>query len=187
MIREATEQDLPAILEIYNDAIIHSTAVYSYEPQSLEQRTEWFRQKRRDNLPVLVYEAENRVMGFAAFGPFRAWPAYQYTIEHSVYVHNECRHFGIGSQLLREIIRIAADSGYKTLVAGIDESNLGSISLHEKLGFTYAGTIRNAGYKFNQWLNLCFYQYELPGPDQPVERGEMEEGMDSRKGTFHEY
>lgn len=145
---------------------------------------EWYRQKRRDNLPVLIYEAENRVMGFATFGPFRAWPAYQYTVEHSVYVHNECRHLGIGSGLLREMIRIAGERGYKTLVAGIDESNRGSISLHEKLGFTYAGTIRNAGYKFNQWLNLCFYQCELPGPEQPREQGGLDRRNEQPKGDF---
>lgn len=145
MIREATEQDLPSILDIYNDAIIHSTAVYSYEPHTLEQRMEWFRQKRQDNLPVLVYEADNRVMGFATFGPFRAWPAYQYTIEHSVYVHNECRSLGIGSRLLREMIRIAADSGYKTLVAGIDESNRGSISLHRSWALRMPGRFAMPG------------------------------------------
>lgn len=161
MIREATLEDLRAILHIYNDAIVNTTSVYDYEPHSFESRVQWFEQKRKDQIPVLVHEIEGRICGFASYGPFRNWPAYQYTIEHSVYVDPICRNKGVGSRLLREIIYKAKQNGYKTMIAGIDQENKGSISLHERHQFTYCGTLKKVGYKFNKWLDLNFYQLDL--------------------------
>jgi len=169
MLRRAEESDLPEILEIYNDAIIHTTAVYAYEPQSLENRLHWFRDKQEQGYPILVVEDGGHVRGFATYGPFRAWPAYQYSIEHSVYVHKDDRGKGLGRLLLRELINLAETNGYATLVAGIDAANDASIGLHRSLGFTYSGTIRRAGYKFGKWLDLAFYQLDLSGPAEPTE------------------
>ncbi|EPR41097.1 GCN5-related N-acetyltransferase [Desulfovibrio sp. X2] len=177
MIRDAFEGDMPAILDIYNDAVLTSTAVYSYRPQSLEDRLAWFAQKKRDGLPVLVYEVVDgtsaegagRVAGFATYGQFRPWPGFKYTMEHSVYVHRDFRARRIGSALLGELVRIADARGVATMVAGIDAGNAGSRALHEQLGFTEAGVIRKAGYKFGQWLDLAFYQLQLRGPATPTE------------------
>lgn len=169
MLRRAEESDLPEILEIYNDAIIHTTAVYAYEPQSLENRLDWFRDKQEHGYPILVVEDGGHVRGFATYGPFRTWPAYQYSIEHSVYVHKDYRGKGAGKLLLREIINLAETNGYATLIAGIDAANDASIGLHRSLGFTYSGTIRRAGYKFGKWLDLTFYQLDLSGPSEPAE------------------
>lgn len=169
MIRPIQESDLPKILEIYNDAIIHTTAVYSYEPQTLESRQSWYKQKLEEGYPVLVFEMDDKVVGFATFGPFRAWPAYKYSIEHSIYVDKEYRKNGIGTSLLKELIAIANDSEYMTLIAGIDAANEKSIAMHEHLGFVHSGTIKNAGYKFNRWLDLAFYQLQLNGPKKPIE------------------
>lgn len=132
MIREAQKSDLEAILTIYNDAIINTTAVYTYEPTTIEERIQW-----------------------------RDWPAYLYSIEHSIYVHPNYRNGGIASQLLSKLIEEAQQSGYRTIVAGIDASNIGSIKLHEKFNFNHAGTIKQVGYKFEQWLDLAFYQLDL--------------------------
>ncbi|MDR3541277.1 MAG: GNAT family N-acetyltransferase [Desulfosporosinus sp.] len=167
MIRQAIEDDLSQILEIYNDAILNTTAIYTYNVQSIEDRTLWLHKKNEDELPVLVSIENNQVIGFATFGPFRAWPAYKYTIEHSVYVHNDFRHHGIGTALIKEIIRIAEERNFATIVAGIDAFNENSLKLHEKLGFEYSGTIRRAGFKFGKWLDLAFYQLNLPGPENP--------------------
>jgi L-amino acid N-acyltransferase len=169
MIREANEKDLPDILEIYNEAIENTTAIYDYRPHTLGEREIWLQNKKKEGYPVLVFEQDNKAVGFASFGPFRAWPAYKYTAEHSIYVHKSYRKKGIGMVLLKEIIRIAGVRGYKTIVAGIDDANEGSIYMHKKLGFTYSGRINNAGYKFGKWLNLAFYQLELKGPENPVE------------------
>lgn len=169
MIREATVQDLEEILEIYNDAIVNSTAVYSYEPQTLENRVNWFEQKQAEGFPIIVFESEGRVAGFATFGTFRAWPAFKYSVEHSIYVSSNFRKQGIGRTLLKELISLANAGEYKTLIGGIDASNDKSIALHTQLGFTHSGTIQNAGYKFNRWLDLAFYQLDLDGPKQPTE------------------
>jgi len=169
MIRLAVENDLPTILEIYNDAILNTTAIYTYAVQTLDDRKLWFHQKADDQFPVLVFEENNRVIGFASFGPFRAWPAYKYTIEHSVYVHSGYFNHGVGTALLKEIIKIADERKFATLVAGIDAFNKTSLKMHEKLGFEYSGTIHKAGFKFGKWLDLVFYQLNLSGPENPVD------------------
>lgn len=169
MIRHGEEKDLIDILEIYNEAILNTTAVYTYKTQTLEERKNWFDNKISEGYPVYVFEYNNSVVGFATFGPFRPWQAYKYTIEHSVYVKKESRGKGIGISLLKEIIKDANKRGFATLVAGIDSANSGSINIHKKLDFKYSGTIKKAGFKFNKWLDLAFYQLELVGPKEPVE------------------
>lgn len=169
MIREATKRDVAYILDIYNDAILYTTAVYAYKPVTLENRIDWYEQKKADGYPIFVYELDNKVVGFATFGPFRAWPAYKYSIEHSIYVDKEYRKNGIGKSLMKELIAIAQKREYMTLIAGIDAENEKSIALHQNYGFVHAGTIKKSGYKFNRWLDLAFYQLELNGPKNPTE------------------
>jgi L-amino acid N-acyltransferase YncA len=95
-IREAIEADLPQLLAIYNDIILHTTAVYDYEPHTLEMRKQWFEMKKQQGFPVFVAEDEGTIMGFSSIGPFRAWAAYKYSVENSVYVAIERRGKGIG-------------------------------------------------------------------------------------------
>lgn len=85
MIREATKNDLMDILEVYNNAILTTTAVYDYKVHTLDDRTQWYEKKKQDGYPLLVFEISGKVVAFATFGPFRAWPAYKYTIEHSLH------------------------------------------------------------------------------------------------------
>lgn len=169
MIRQATEQDLPQILAIYNEAILHTTAVYAYEAKTLEDRLQWMKEKQEGGYPIFVYELDGKAVGYATYGPFRSFPAYKYTIEHSIYVDSNYRQKGIGRFLLTALIEEATVQGYKTLVAGIDADNMGSIAMHKKFGFELAGIIKHAGYKFNRWLDLAFYQLELKGPEFPTE------------------
>ncbi|HCZ1684117.1 TPA: N-acetyltransferase [Staphylococcus aureus] len=161
MIRCAKKEDLNAILAIYNDAIINTTAVYTYKPQTIDERIAWFETKQRNHEPIFVFEENRSVLGFATFGSFRPWPAYQYTIEHSIYVDASARGKGIASQLLQRLIVEAKAKGYRTLVAGIDASNEASIKLHQKFNFKHAGTLTNVGYKFDYWLDLAFYELDL--------------------------
>ncbi len=169
MIRNCRRDDLQAVLHIYNDAIVNSTAVYHYEPVTLQNRIAWYEEKKAAGLPIIVWEEGDVVMGFATFGPFRPWPAYHYTVEHSVYVHPGYRSKGIGNKLLREIIRIGEERDVKTMIGGIDAANIASVKAHEKLGFVHSGTIKKAGYKFGKWLDLSFYQLDLKGPEAPQE------------------
>ncbi|TRZ37043.1 N-acetyltransferase [Niallia circulans] len=168
MIRPMEERDLTHILSIYNDAILNTTAVYTYKPDTLENRQLWYEQKLKDGYPVIVFELDNKAVGFASFGPFRAWPAYKYSIEHSIYVDGNYRRKGIAAALLKELIAIASEREYATLIGGIDASNEKSIALHKKFGFVHSGTIEKAGYKFDRWLDLAFYQLQLPGPANPL-------------------
>ncbi len=158
------------ILAILNDAILNTTALYDYKPRTLTMMTTWFEGKQRGNYPVLGAVTDSgEMMGFASYGPFRAWPAYKYTVEHSVYVAGAFRGQGVGKRLLQETVNAARLQDYHVLVGGIDSQNAVSIRLHERLGFRHAGTIRQAGYKFGRWLDLAFYQLILETPASPAD------------------
>lgn len=163
----------PAILAILNEAIVNSTALYDYHPRPLVAMSAWFATKRAGHFPVLGWvDPQGELLGFASYGPFRAFPAYKYTVEHSVYVRSDCRGQGLGRVLLQALIARAQSeaAGQKvhTLVGCIDAANLTSIALHTSLGFTHCGTIQQAGFKFDRWLDAAFYQLILPTPSQPV-------------------
>lgn len=168
-IRAALETDLPAILEIYNDAIINTTAVYDYEPHTLEMRKQWFRIKEAQGYPVFVAEENGRVVGFSSIGQWRAWAAYKYSVENSIYVAADQRGRGIGKKLLEPLIEAAKQLDLHAIIAGIDATNEASIKLHRNFGFTEAGQFKQVGYKFGRWLDLTFMQLVLKTPEQPVE------------------
>lgn len=104
MIRQARQSDLQSILSIYNHAILNTTAVYTYEPVTIDERETWFHTKLEQAEPIFVYLKDGQVVGFATYGAFRNWPAYQYTVEHSIYVDPETRNEGVASQLLVKLI-----------------------------------------------------------------------------------
>jgi L-amino acid N-acyltransferase len=159
-----------AILAILNDAIQNSTALYDYQPRTPENMVSWFEAKVRKNYPVIGIENETgELLGFASYGSFRAWPAYKYTVEHSVYVAARFRGQGAGRKLLEAVIAAAGQQDYHVMVGGIDASNTASIKLHESLGFTECGIVRQAGFKFGRWLDLAFYQLILRTPATPVD------------------
>jgi phosphinothricin acetyltransferase len=157
-----------AILAIFNDAIVNSTALYDYKPRTKEMMTAWFETKAKGNFPVIGIENDSgELMGFGSYGTFRAFPAYKFTVEHSVYVDARFRGQGLGKKLLQEIIATAQRQNYHVLIGVIDTANAVSIRLHESTGFTPCGTIRHAGFKFNRWLDIVFYQLILPTPPKP--------------------
>ncbi len=159
-----------AILEILNDAILNSTAVYDYKPRAPESMLTWFAAKRAADLPVVgVEDSSGKLLGFGSYGTFRAWPAYRYTVEHSIYVEKDHRGRGIGRVLLAELIEQARCQDKHVMVGGIDTGNATSIALHLSLGFEHVGTIRHAGFKFGRWLDLAFYERILDTPMQPSE------------------
>ena len=158
------------ILEIFNDAILNSTALYDYKPRTMENMDAWFALKSKSNFPVIgLVDEQNSLLGFGSYGTFRAWPAYKYTVEHSLYIHPNQRGQGLGKILLAEIIKSAQLQQYHCLIAGIDSTNEVSIKLHISHGFEFSGRIKHAGYKFSNWLDLDFYQLLLETPLQPNE------------------
>ena len=159
-----------AILAIFNDAIINSTALYDYKPRTIEMMAAWFDAKTKAKYPIIGIENDSgHLMGFGSYGTFRAWPAYKYSVEHSVYVDARFRGRGVGKRVVQEVISAAQRQNYHILVGGIDASNAVSIRLHESLGFSYCGTIRQAGFKFGRWLDLSFYQLILSTPSDPTD------------------
>ncbi len=154
------ERHAAPILEILNEAIVSSTALFDYQPRPLEAMAGWFKAKEAGRFPVIGVESDDgQLMGFASYGHFRAWPAYKYSVEHSVYVHRDHRGKGLGRRLMQALIAEATNHQYHTLIAGIDAANAGSIELHRSLGFQHCGTIAQAGFKFGRWLDLSFYQF----------------------------
>jgi len=160
-IREANESDLPQLLEIYNDIILHTTAVYDYEPHTLEMRKQWFETKRQQGFPVFVAEENGQIVGFSSIGPFRAWAAYKYSVENSVYVKASERGKGIGKLLIPPLIEATKKSKLHTIIAGIDATNEASIKLHKHFGFKEVAYFKEVGWKFERWLDLKFLQLIL--------------------------
>ena len=158
------------ILAILNEAIETSTAIYDYKARTAESMVGWFKTKKKGSYPVIGLESESgKLLGFASYGMFRAWPAYKYTVEHTVYIHHAHRGRGLGTLLLQEVIKQAENQGVHVLVGGIDASNQDSIAMHVKAGFVHSGTISQAGFKFGRWLDLAFYQLTLSTPTEPVD------------------
>ena len=158
------------ILAIFNEAIATSTALYDYKPRAPESMGPWFEAKAKGGFPVIGLEdAGGQLLAFASYGTFRAWPAYKYTVEHSVYVHGDHRGRGFGRIVMQELIAAARARDVHCTVGGIDATNAASIALHEKLGFRHAGTLPQVGFKFGRWLDLAFYLLHLDTPTQPVD------------------
>jgi L-amino acid N-acyltransferase YncA len=160
-IRVATPEDLEKILNIVNYSILHTTANYNNEIQTIETQKQWFEDKRVKNLPILIADYNGEAIGFASYGQFREKIGYRFTVEHSVYVSPTFVGKGIGSVLLSGLIQLAKKQGYHTMIGAVDANNLGSIAFHEKLGFKATGTLREVGYKFDNWLDLVFMQLLL--------------------------
>ena len=159
-----------SILRIFNEAIVTSTALYEYKPRTPEIMRAWFENKRRGSFPVIVAEDDHgKLLGFGSYGTFRAFPGYKYTVEHSVYVDARARGRGIGRALLQELIRLAQKNNYHVLIGVIDTTNAASIRLHESVGFTRCGHVRDVGFKFGRWLDVAFYQLILLTPAHPID------------------
>jgi L-amino acid N-acyltransferase YncA len=178
VIRAACEADLPAILKIYNHVILNTTAVYQYEPQTVEMRKTWYDGKIKDGYPIFVAEDTEdtedagdtgRVVGLSSYGPFRAWAAYKYTVENSVYVAADQRGKGIARLLMQPLIDTAIRQGYHAIIASIDAANDASLRLHRSFGFEEVAHFREVGYKFGRWLDLKFLELLLETPADPSE------------------
>ena len=169
-IRDATKADLIGVLAIYNEVIRTSSAVYTEQEATLDDREAWLAQRTGLGYPVLVAvdPGEGTVLGYSTFGDFRPWPGYRHTVEHSVYIRADARGQGLGKLLIEPLFERAAVLGKHTMIAGIDAANPASLRLHERLGFERAGTLREVGTKVGRWLDLVFMQRFLAGSSPGV-------------------
>ncbi|MFM6924930.1 MAG: N-acetyltransferase family protein [Ferruginibacter sp.] len=157
-VRHATEDDLPQILDIYNEIIKNTTAVYYYEPHTLEMRKAWFSERKQLGFPVFVAEEAGVILGVSTIGPFRVPTAYKYSVENTVHVAAGARGKGVGKLLMPPIIEAAKELKLHTIIAGIDASNEVSLHLHKSFGFEEVAHFKQVGFKFNRWLDLKFLQ-----------------------------
>lgn len=161
VVRAATREDVPGILDIYNHAVLHTTATYDLQPVSLESRLAWFDGKVAAGWPIWVAQESREVIGWATYGPFREKAGYNLTAEHSVYVRDGQRGKGIGRLLMRPLIEDARKRGLHVLIGGVDADNAGSIAFHRSLGFEAGTPLRQVGRKFDRWLDVLFMQLFL--------------------------
>ncbi|MBN9023643.1 MAG: N-acetyltransferase [Rhizobiales bacterium] len=161
IIRDATPDDLPAITAIYNDAVLHTTAIWNETVVDVENRRAWHDARIALGYPVLVAAVGDAVIAYGTFGDFRAFDGYRHTVEHSVYVAADARRRGIASALVAALAGRAAALGKHVMVAGIAADNAGSIALHARLGFVETGRMPEVGRKFGRWLDLVLMQRML--------------------------
>jgi L-amino acid N-acyltransferase YncA len=160
-IRAYQTEDTKAILDIINHAILHSTSLYDYSVRSFEQQKAILEEKIQKGFPVIVAENKGEVLGFGMYSEFRFREAYQFTVEHSVYVADNQLGKGIGKMLLSELITLAKAQKLHTMIGVIDSENQNSIAFHEQFGFKIVGIIKESGYKFDRWLDSVFMQLLL--------------------------
>ena len=173
-VRDATEADLPAIQEIYGHHVRTGLGSFEETPPDLAEMTQRFAALRARGMPYLVAEtAAGAVVGYAYAGPYRPRPAYRYALEDSVYVAPGQEGQGVGAALLGALIPRGEALGFRQMVAMIgDSGNLGSVRLHEKLGFAPAGVVKSVGYKLGRWVDVVILQRPLGAGDgtQPKDR-----------------
>jgi phosphinothricin acetyltransferase len=164
-VRTSREDDVDAMLSIYRhhisrgvDAAFIKDALEQPAPDDLKRRR---RNMRKHRLPHLVAEADGRVVGYAYAVLFRKRPAYRYTLKHSIYVHPDHLHAGIGRTLLTALIDACAAAGYRQMIGYIDAANVPSIALHKSAGFKEVGFLPSVGYKFGHWTDVVMVQRSL--------------------------
>lgn len=160
-VRAATEDDVPAITDIYNHEVLHGTATFDTEPKTLEDRVRWFRETNRPPHCVIVAEDGGLVAGWGCLHPFHARAAYRFSTEDSVYIHRDRRGEGIGKLILAGLVERARRAGFHTVLAGMSEGNEASVRLHRSFGFELIGVQREVGYKFERWLDVTWMQKML--------------------------
>ena len=161
-VRPATHDDLPGILEIYNEAVWNTTATYDYEPRTLQHRTAWFDDHVKNKLPVFVaVNDDGRVAGWSALNRYHDRKGYQFTTENSVYVAADQRGRGIGRRLMNPLIEAARERGLHAILAGIDAQNEASIRLHASFGFVKVAHFKQVGFKFDRWLDVVYMELLL--------------------------
>lgn len=161
ILRDATTADLTAINDIYNHYVLTSTCTYQVEPETEEGRLGWFR-GRSPRHPVIVAEVEGTVVAWGSLSPFHKREAFARTVENSVYVSHRHQRLGLGRLIMEELIRRARAAGIHTIVAAISADQAGSIALHEQLGFTETGRLREVGRKFERTLDVVYMQLMTP-------------------------
>src|SRR5262245_31799486 len=161
-IRPVRPADIAAITRIYAHAVHHGTASFELDPPDVNEMTRRLEALNAGGFPYLVAEAENEILGYAYASPYRARPAYRFTVEDSVYIAPDAQRRGLGRLLLERLIVESDARGYRQMIAVIgDSAQPASIALHTTLGFRMIGTFEAVGWKFGRWLDSVLMQRPL--------------------------
>ncbi len=161
-LRPAQETDMEGVQRIYGDHVSHGLASFEEAPPSVDEMRSRFRTLKSQSFPYLVAERPDGIVGYSYAGPYRTRSAYRFTIENSVYVAKDCSGQGIGRALLSALIAECEKGPWRQMIAIIGNSgNRASIALHEKLGFQLVGTLRDVGFKHDQWVDTVLMQRHL--------------------------
>ena len=160
-IRDAMPSDAEGLMAIYNHAVAHTSARGKGALVGAAGRRQWMAERQAMGFPVLGAVDAQRVLGYASFGPWRAFEGFRHTVEHSVYVHPDHQSQGLGLSLMQALIERARTQHIHVMVAAIEAGNSASIRLHQKLGFEQTGLMPQVGTKFGRWLDLAFLQRRL--------------------------
>lgn len=165
-IRRAVAADLPAITEIYNEAILTTTATFDTETKTVADRTAWF-ETHDERHPVLIAELDSGVVGWSSLSRWSDRRAYDDTAETSFYVRGEHRGQGIGRKLKQATIEEARRLGYHSLIARVAEGSDASLHLNRSFGFCLVGRLKEVGWKFGKRLDVYVLQKMLRAPEAP--------------------
>ena len=157
VVRHPRESDAGEIVDIYNHAVQHTTATFDLDLDTVGQRTEWIRHHTGMS-PAIVAEIDDSIVGWASLSPWAKKKAYEKSAEASLYIHPQWSGHGIGTELTREILRLGKTAGLHTVLTRIADGNDVSRKLCEKFGFRYMGVMKEAGWKFDSWIDVHFYQ-----------------------------
>lgn len=157
-IRTAKLKDQPSILEIYNEAILNTTATFDTSPRTMEKQIEWFN-NHKQNHPIFIAEENNTIVGWASLSPYSDRCAYDTTVEVSVYIHHNHRGKKIGSQLLEVVTLSGKELNNHTVISRIASENKSSIHIHEKIGYRLVGEMKEVGFKFGRLLDVTIMQF----------------------------
>jgi L-amino acid N-acyltransferase YncA len=168
VVRPSIEDDVPAMLAIYTHHVQRGVDALDPEPLYPEDVKRRRKNMLKRRLPHLVAERNGVVIGYAYAVPFRKRPAYRYAVKHSIYVHPDHLHAGVGRKLLPALIEACATAGFRQMIAYIDAGNAPSLSLHEAFAFTRAGVLTGVGFKYGRWTDSILMQRPLgPGDTAP--------------------
>jgi L-amino acid N-acyltransferase YncA len=157
-VRLARPSDAEAIRSLYNEEVLRSTATFDVVPRTVEEQATWMAEHQGPHPAIVATDEHFTVVGFASLSYYRDRHAYSTTVEDSVYVDTSCRGAGVGRALLEELVNLAGQHGFHTLIARVGGDNVASIGLHEACGFGLVGVEREIGRKFNRWLDVSVLQ-----------------------------
>lgn len=163
-VRRARRDDVPVILEIYNDAVLRTTASAEYEPRALETEYAWFDEHARDGYAIFVATNENgTVVGWSSLNRYKERYGYRFSVENSIYVHPQWRGQGVGKLLMPPLIDAAREMGMHAILAGVSGDNEASLKLHAQFGFERVAQFREVVYKFGMWLDVVYLELIVDG------------------------